>query len=62
MEDDVKSNEVFLSDNNFDLFLEELDELDLNEKRNLDNFNISKEKQILNINTDIGYNNRNNKK
>jgi hypothetical protein len=62
MEDDEESNEGFYSDNNFDLYLEQLDELNLNEKRNSDNFNKSKQKKILNINTDIGYNNRNNKK
>ena len=44
MEDVVKSNESFHSDNNFDLFIEQLDELNLNEKRNSDAYNKSKEK------------------
>ena len=58
MEDDVESNENFQSDNNLDLFLEQLDVLDLYEKGNSDNYNKSKEKQILNINTDNIYINR----
>lgn len=58
MEDDVESNENFQSDNNLDLFLEQLDVLDLYEKGNSDNYNKSKEKQILNINTDNRYINR----
>ena len=53
LEDDVESNEGIHSNNNFDLFLERLDDLNLDEKRDSDHFDKSKEKQIFNINTDI---------
>ena len=50
IDDDIESNESFYEDNNLDLFLEKLDELDLNKKGKSDNFNKSKEKKNLNIN------------
>ena len=62
LEDDVESIEDIHSNNNFDLFLERLDDLNLDEKRDSDHFDKSKEKQIFNINTDIGYNCKNKKK